>query len=155
MTITHISERELALERENARLLNAVRLQAAAIEAQRECIAELEAQPVQEPLPHWYTVASDGLVCLCASEDDAIYEAKKADAEYPHRAPRKATRLYLAAAPVQPARAYIAFSENGEHISYWTRSFEDAQTWTGRTNRKCEPFYPAPVQPAPMTDEQI
>ena len=61
----------------------------------------------------------------------------------------------LKAQPVQEPRAYIAFSENGEHISYWTRSLEDAQTWTGRTNKKCEPFYPAPVQPAPLTDEQI
>ena len=64
-------------------------------------------------------------------------------------------RAALKAQPEQQPRAYIAFSENGEHISYWTRSLEDAQTWTGRTNKKCEPFYPAPVQPAPLTDEQI
>ena len=66
-----------------------------------------------------------------------------------------AMRAALKAQPEQRPRVYIAFSENGEHISYWTRSLEDAQTWTGRTNKKCEPFYPAPVQPAPLTDEQI
>ena len=65
MTITHISERELALERENAKMLQTIRVQAAAIEAQRECIAELEAelealkaQPVQEPVL-WVTPDGD------------------------------------------------------------------------------------------------
>ena len=43
MTITHITERELALERENERLINTIRVQAAAIEAQQEEIALLNA----------------------------------------------------------------------------------------------------------------
>ena len=107
MTITHISEREQALQRENERYKQVVRIQSAMMEAQQESIISLM--------------------------DDAALKAQ----------------------PEQQPRAYIAFSENGEHISYWTRSLEDAQTWTGRTNKKCEPFYPAPVQPAPLTDEQI
>ena len=72
--------------------------------AKRLCdeLAALKAHPVQKPLPHWYTLASDGLVCLCASEDDAIYEAKKGDVKYPLAAPHRATRLYISAL-VQPA----------------------------------------------------
>lgn len=65
---------------------------------------------------------------------------------WPYKARIDRARM-LAEVNTQKPSAYIAFSENGEHISYWTRSLEDAQTWTGRTNKKCEPFYPAPVAP--------
>jgi hypothetical protein len=54
--------------------------------------------PPTTPLPHWYTLSSDGLICQCASKEDAISEAKKADAEYPRGAPRVAVQLCV----VQP-----------------------------------------------------
>ena len=56
MTITHISEREQALQRENERYKQVVRIQSAMMEAQQESIislmddAALKAQPVQ-PAP--------------------------------------------------------------------------------------------------------
>jgi hypothetical protein len=46
-----------------------------------------------QPLPYWYTLSSDGLICQCADEADAIAEAKKSDSKYPRGAPRKAVRL--------------------------------------------------------------
>lgn len=57
MTITHITEREQALRRENERYLKTINIQAVTIEAQQEELAKLraeiaalKAQPVQEPI---------------------------------------------------------------------------------------------------------
>ena len=44
MTITHISEREAALTRENARLLKTINIQSVTIEAQQEELAKLRAE---------------------------------------------------------------------------------------------------------------
>ena len=63
MTITHISERELALERENAKMLQTIRVQAAAIEELRTA----------------HDVALQGWKCEC-STDDACRFAKERDA---------------------------------------------------------------------------
>ena len=43
MTITHISEREQALERENEKMLQTVRIQAVTLENQEQSINELKA----------------------------------------------------------------------------------------------------------------
>ena len=63
MTITHISEREQALERENAKMLQTIRVQAAAIEELRTA----------------HDVALQGWKCEC-STDDACRFAKERDA---------------------------------------------------------------------------
>ena len=63
MTITHITEREQALERENAKMLQTIRVQAAAIEELRTA----------------HDVALQGWKCEC-STDDACRFAKERDA---------------------------------------------------------------------------
>ena len=50
MTITHISEREQALQRENERLLQALKISSFTVETQAEQLAAPVAQPVQEPV---------------------------------------------------------------------------------------------------------
>ena len=63
MTITDITDREAALQRENERLLNTIRVQAAAIEELRSA----------------HDVALQGWKCEC-STDDACRFAKERDA---------------------------------------------------------------------------
>lgn len=47
--------------------------------------------------PRWYMIARDGIAMLCASEQDAIAEAAKADQAWPNNAPHVAVQL----APMQ------------------------------------------------------
>lgn len=62
--------------------------------------------------PRWYMIARDGIAMLCASEQDALAEAAKADQAWPNDAPHVAVQL----APVQsamPADAEFQITQDG------------------------------------------
>ncbi len=104
MTITHITPRELALERENAKQLQTIRVQAVTVEAQAEELAALKAQPVQEPVAWQYRTGADWsdhwggwLDCSKIVYEDYVRSPKVHAWSYETRV--------LYAAPVQPVQS--------------------------------------------------
>lgn len=148
MTISYtVTEREQALERENERYLKTINIQSVTIEAQQEELAKLraelaalKAQPVQEPIGWLYEAATLG---------GYFAEFSKSRKTGPYRDPECWQECQVYAATVQEPVASLTINKFRGHLTNHDIDY------FGNLPEGSYSLYTAPVQPAPLTDEQI